>query len=362
MSWASGLLGGLMGAGSSVTEIADNRLKQLADKLKMEAEAELRKAEQERGFKHAEGMQGAAFKHAEGLFEKNQTAVDNRTTAANLREDTRTAAQNLREDARDSVEDSRWERQFKLMEDKAKQQEWPIKKKDALVEAGKVIDHITKEKIWEPGTEIPPLYRDRINALLTGAGLQPMQEGMELKDKNWFQRVFGLDAGTQTGYRLLGDGSQEAPPPGSATTVAQADNPQAQGNKHWQQFADFPAETPNVQTAGAGGLLANVPVDQPPARMPKEEVKTPKKVEPIGELSEGVQFGRSDKGGYVILEDGKPRPPSEDEMKQILQHVQGNPRMGGDPIKIPYSGPAGGYYNPEHYKNFRGLPGVKGAR
>ena len=52
-----GLLGGVIGGTKAFSEISKEQRKDLAEKLKREAEAEVQKLYQERGFKHAEGLQ-----------------------------------------------------------------------------------------------------------------------------------------------------------------------------------------------------------------------------------------------------------------------------------------------------------------
>lgn len=52
-----GLLGGVIGGAKAFSEISKEQRKDLAEKLKREAEAEVQKLYQERGFKHAEGLQ-----------------------------------------------------------------------------------------------------------------------------------------------------------------------------------------------------------------------------------------------------------------------------------------------------------------
>jgi len=58
----SGLLGGITGVSNAVNELSAERRKEMAETLRREALAELEKKYQERGFKHAEGMQGENIK------------------------------------------------------------------------------------------------------------------------------------------------------------------------------------------------------------------------------------------------------------------------------------------------------------
>jgi len=81
VDWASGLLGGIMGGGNAVADIAMDKRKELAERLKMEAQAEIDKAYQGRAFKHDESMtdkkigadkelQGEGFKHESAMTDK----------------------------------------------------------------------------------------------------------------------------------------------------------------------------------------------------------------------------------------------------------------------------------------------------
>ena len=58
----SGLLGGIMGASNAVNELSAERRKEMAVALRQQAMAEIERKYQERGFKHAEGLQGENIK------------------------------------------------------------------------------------------------------------------------------------------------------------------------------------------------------------------------------------------------------------------------------------------------------------
>ena len=70
VDWASGLLGGVMGGGNAVADIAQDKRKDLAERLKMEAQAEIDAAYQGRAFKHDEGQTDKKIKADTDLTER----------------------------------------------------------------------------------------------------------------------------------------------------------------------------------------------------------------------------------------------------------------------------------------------------
>ena len=181
---------------------------------------------------------------------------------------------------------------------------------------------LTKELDWKPGQEIPAEYLEQINGYRKEMDEPPLT-AKEVRTKKWW----GLAEDVSTAYVPEGDGAgttPAAPPSGGETPAGSLDDLLKRGRSMLQ--TPPPSEVKPVSDTVAAPIQPTQP-----------------SVEPIGELDNGLQFGRSDRG-YVVIEDGVPRQPTEDELQAIQIQIRRSPRMGGKAIPMPkYIGPQGGY-------------------
>ena len=77
VDWTAGLLGGVAGLGKGMAEMAADKRKELAKRLRMEAQAKIDKEMQQAGFTHAEGLTDKKIASSEKIAgDRNQLMRD----------------------------------------------------------------------------------------------------------------------------------------------------------------------------------------------------------------------------------------------------------------------------------------------
>ena len=175
---------------------------------------------------------------------------------------------------------------------------------------------------YKQGEKMPQWALEHLNSIRAISDKPPLTEKEVQTEK-----FFGLIKSKSTEYVPGGDGAGTAPgapPSGGETPAGSLDDLLKRGRSMLQ--TPPPSEVKPVSDTVAAPIQPTQP-----------------SVEPIGELDNGLQFGRSDRG-YVVIEDGVPRQPTEDELQAIQIQIRRSPRMGGKAIPMPkYIGPQGGY-------------------
>ena len=328
MDLFSGLLGGVAGGADAVSTLSAERRKQLAEQLRMETMEAMNIKRQDREFSFREGMAASSDQQAErmaGMKHDQLLERDEKGYALGQSERDRQYALKQKELAlREGLLGNR------AGGDGAGGAAPTLAPKDAHARMNDIFKTLVKEK-WKEGEKLPEWAFTQINAIRRDAGMPPLTE-TESKSSTWWGKE-------KVSYNYGEGGEPQGGSPDSKPKPSGFD---------WRQFDPPQSDSPSAEAGPTIGNTQSQGVLPQSAGIPTSGVaptpKAPEKVDPIGELSEGRQFGRSGQGGYVIIEDGKQRQPTKEEMKEIQEYVVKKPRMGGIAIPMPeYVGTPGAY-------------------
>ena len=191
----SGLLGGIMGVSNAVNELSAERRKEMAIALRQEAMAELEKKYQERGFKHAEGMQ------AKDITTSKEEGAANRQARAAESEADITSREKIATDRNAMLE------KLSKAEMAMKQQGLNMDKKSTEAQnlKAKISAFTEARKIIEGGGST-----EEANAVLDAAGLPSMEEYEIEPGREGILGFFQKDP--IVGRRVAGSGGANAMP------------------------------------------------------------------------------------------------------------------------------------------------------
>lgn len=201
----SGLLGGLMGGGTAVADIAQDKrrsdMKALRDKLMMEAEATIAERLQGKRFEHDEAMADKDISARKALQGERITAdKDLQKSGALLNRENTEAEIKARKNEGllnvgpfDKVTDSKGNEITRGTGMSAGSADGALRPQDevkALAEINEIYKQIAlpKEKggiSWKPGDEIPIMFLDQLNALRKFIGKPPLTK-TEAKTRKWW--------------------------------------------------------------------------------------------------------------------------------------------------------------------------------
>lgn len=224
-----GLFGALKGGGTAIGDIQMDKRKELANKLRAEAQAELDRARQERGFSHERGMAGEKYARDKELLSERQAGEE--------------ALLEKRQAGEGELLGKRQEGQRELMkeeiaakkdaglfnerlgpdtllvspegEEVARGIEKPVGGSGSGVAnsakvTAEINDFIQKMQLpkdkggigWRPGQRMPKFYLDRINEMRASIGQKPLTEKMikESTDAIYKPWTWGGGSNEEVGY------------------------------------------------------------------------------------------------------------------------------------------------------------------
>lgn len=210
----AGVLGGIIGGGNAVADIAKDDRKSLAEKLKMEAQAILNQAQQERGFRHEETMSDKRYSDQVGLLEvgselrkgEAQSELDAKNDAGLFDKPVSVGPYDTLMHPKTGKEIGRG------MEVSSKTAAKPADTIKVMSEVNDMLKQISMPKDkggigWKDGQEIPKIYLDRINDLLVSIGKPKLKRSdIEVPRKLWW----GTTSKTSYTSDLPTDNNQKA--------------------------------------------------------------------------------------------------------------------------------------------------------
>ena len=292
----SGLLGGITGVSNAVNELSAERRKEMAESLRREALAELEKKYQERGFKHAEGMQGENIKarKAEG--------------AADI-----TSQEKIASERNAMME------KLSKAEMAMKQQGFNMDKKSTEAQKMNAIRAAFTEarKVLEGGGST-----EEANAVLEAVGAPPLEEFIKEEGSPGYLGglLFGIGSKDPViGRRVQQGGGEAAMPPkgiaapkGNAPETVSANAETDNWMKKWVDKSNGGEKT-EIGTA----MAAESPTGETKKSKVVEGLIDSKQTEakPTGYEIDGKEIFKV-KDEMVVLENGKYRPLTDDEWER----------------------------------------------
>jgi hypothetical protein len=287
MDIISGILGGVHGGASAVSELSDERRRELAERVKEQALEAIMRQREQRGFAHDKEMQQRSFTHAEGQQRAN---IQGREQLQDAQLKSQAELQTQRLDRTEGMQTQRLDSAAGLLGQRLAAQEADVgaagsgeaeKKpkittKDYHKQTNDIYNSL-RESGWSEGEEIPQSILKQINELRSDAGKPPLVP-RENQEKVPGKHFWSSDT-TSTSYQY--DDGVLPPPPGAGgqeasdgerDTAGEAKKDTSKGKTDkldWKQYLEKPGE----QTVGVpdqAGANQTVETKPPPPQNPEK--------------------------------------------------------------------------------------------
>ena len=292
----SGLLGGITGVSNAVNELSAERRKEMAVALRQQAMAEIERKYQERGFKHAEGLQGENIKARKAEGEADITSREKIATDRNAMLEKLSKA-----------------------ELSMKQKALNMDKKSTEAQNMRAITAAYQEarKVLEGGGTT-----EEANAVLEAVGAPLLEEFVKEKGDPGYLGglLFGIGSKDDVIGRRIQQGGGEAaiPPTGIATPKGNAPAPvsaNAETDNWMKKWVD--KSKGGEKTEMGTAMAAESPTGETKKSKVVEGLINSKQTEakPTGYEIDGKEIFKV-KDEMVVLENGKYRPLTDDEWER----------------------------------------------